>query len=155
MSSRRELVDYVAEQLGPRVRFKAMFGEYGIYRDDTLIALFCDDRLYLKRSVAGYELLGDDVEEAPPYPGAKPLAVVPEERWDDADFMRRLAEATAKDLFRPPSTKRVPSKNAAAKVERAAANTTKAKTKKAPVEKGGRKKVSRASTARKSRSQRP
>jgi DNA transformation protein len=105
MSSRRELVAYVVEQLGPRARFKAMFGEYGIYRDDTLIALFCDDRLYLKRSEAGYGLLGDDVEEAPPYPGAKPLGVVPEERWDDADFMRALADATARALLKAPSAK--------------------------------------------------
>ena len=115
MSSRRELVAYVVEQLGPRVRFRAMFGEYGIYRDDTLIALFCDDRLYLKRSDAGYGLLGDDVEEASPYPGAKPLGVVPEERWDDSDFMRALADATARELLPSPRAKKAASKKTARK----------------------------------------
>ncbi len=84
-----------------------MFGEYGIYRDDTLIALFCDDRLYLKRSDAGLALLGDDVEEAPPYPGAKPLYVVPEERWDDADFMRAIGDATARALWRQPPPRKL------------------------------------------------
>jgi TfoX/Sxy family transcriptional regulator of competence genes len=117
MSSRRELVTYVVEQLGPRVRFKAMFGEYGIYRDDTLIALFCDDRLFLKRSEAGYAFLGDDAEEAPPYPGAKPLVVVPEERWDDADFMRALADATARGLLAPSPAKKAARKKTARKAK--------------------------------------
>jgi TfoX/Sxy family transcriptional regulator of competence genes len=110
MGSRQDLVTYVVEQLGPRARSKAMFGEYGIYRDETLIALFCDDRLYLKRSEAGRALLGDDVEEAPPYPGAKPLYVVQEERWDDADFMRSIADATARELMKAPAKKKASAK---------------------------------------------
>lgn len=98
MSSRASLVAYVVEQLGQGARSRAMFGEYGIYRGDTLIALFCDDRLFLKKTERGCALLGDDVEEGFPYPGAKPALVVPEERWDDRELMIELARATAAEL---------------------------------------------------------
>ena len=34
------------------------------------------------------------LEEAPPYPHAKPHRVVPPELWDDGDLMARLLRAT-------------------------------------------------------------
>lgn len=106
MSSRRSVVDYVVDQLGDGVAARPMFGEYGVYRRDVLIALVCDNRLYLKPTVAGRALLGHELEEAQPYPGAKPAFVVPEERWDDADFMGALAQATASELATAPKRRR-------------------------------------------------
>lgn len=93
MSTRRSLVDLVVERLGEEASARAMFGEYGVYYAGTLIALMCDDRLFLKPSDAGRALL-PDAEMAPPYPGAKPSMVVPEETWEDASLMRALAKAT-------------------------------------------------------------
>jgi DNA transformation protein len=50
MARRSDFVEFVAEQMGfvGEVRVRAMFGGYGIYRDDCMFALISDDRLYFK-----------------------------------------------------------------------------------------------------------
>ena len=48
-----------------------MFGEHAIHRGDKVVALACDDRLFVRRTAAGRAFVGDAVE-APAYPGAKP-----------------------------------------------------------------------------------
>lgn len=101
MASRASIVEYLVEQLGAGVSSRAMFGEYAVYRHGVVIGLVCDDRLFLKQTAAGRALLGDEVQEAPAYPGAKPSLVVPEERWDDVDFMAELARVTAEGLPAP------------------------------------------------------
>ena len=83
-----------------------MFGEYALYREGKVAALLCDDRLFLKPTAPGRALL-PDAEEAPPYPGAKPHLVVPEELWDEPGFLARLLAATADALPAPkPKTRK-------------------------------------------------
>ena len=108
MASSASLVAFIVEQLGRNVTAKKMFGEYGIYRDAQLIALFCDDQLFVKATEAGRALLGE-VDEAPPYPGAKLAFRISDERWDDADFMSQLASVSATELAARPA-KRKPAK---------------------------------------------
>lgn len=98
MACTPSLIAFVVEQFGPGVTSKAMFGEHGIYRRGVLIGLFCDDRLFLKPTAEGARLLGEH-ERAPPYPGAKPAMIVPEELWGDRGCMARLAEGTAAELL--------------------------------------------------------
>ena len=52
------------------VSAKKMFGEYGIYCGDKMVALFCDDQLYVKPTDQGKAFAGK-LTEAAPYPGAK------------------------------------------------------------------------------------
>lgn len=47
-----------------------MFGEYALYADGTVVALICDDRLYVKVLPASAEL-ESVCEKGEPYPGAK------------------------------------------------------------------------------------
>ncbi len=97
MASTASLVQYVVDQMGPGAASRAMFGEYGLYLRGTLVGLFCDDHLFLKPTQAAAALLGPH-ELGPPYPGAKPAIIVPEESWDDAALMARLASETAAEL---------------------------------------------------------
>ncbi|MGA9523944.1 MAG: TfoX/Sxy family protein [Myxococcaceae bacterium] len=113
MASKASHVEFLVGQLGPGVTAKAMFGEYGLYQRGVLFALVCDDRLFLKRTDAGVALLGPH-EEAPPYPGAKPLPVVPEDVWEDHALMTRLADATAAELAAKPAPKKRAAKKAPA-----------------------------------------
>jgi len=50
MSRRSEFVEFVTEQMSfvGGLRVRAMFGGYGVYRDDRIFAIIVDDRLYFK-----------------------------------------------------------------------------------------------------------
>lgn len=54
MASDKEFVDYVAEQigLGSRLTYRKMFGEYAVYLDAKVVALICDNSLFIKPSQA-------------------------------------------------------------------------------------------------------
>ena len=99
MATRASTVDTLIEQGSGAVRLSAkkMFGEYGLYADGKLVALVCDDQLYLKPTDAGRDVLGA-VIEARPYPSAKPCFLISGDRWEDGDWLSRLLEVTAAAL---------------------------------------------------------
>jgi TfoX/Sxy family transcriptional regulator of competence genes len=102
-------VEYVSDQMrdAGRVSFRKMFGEYAVYCDGKVIALVCDDRLFVKPSIAGREFIGHPVE-APPYPGAKPYFLI-EDRLEDREWLAELVRRTADELPEPkPKTPRTP-----------------------------------------------
>lgn len=101
MASDPSFVDHVCEQanLGPALTFKKMFGEYALYLDGKVVALICDNQLFVKPTPQGKALLGT-VDEHPPYPSAKPQYRIADE-LEDRDLMRRLLLATALALPAP------------------------------------------------------
>lgn len=76
-----------------------MFGEFALYLDGTIVALVCDDQLFLKPTEEGRAFLGR-VKEAPPYPGAKRYFLLTVE-LDDPDCLREAVLVTAKALPKP------------------------------------------------------
>lgn len=102
MSSQQKTVDYIVEQSAGAgtMTAKKMFGEYGLYCDGKIMALICDDQLFVKPTQAGRAYLGD-VTEGEPYPGAKPYFLIEGDRWDDADWLAGLVKATSDDLPAP------------------------------------------------------
>jgi TfoX/Sxy family transcriptional regulator of competence genes len=64
-----------------------------------VVALICDDQLYVKPTEGGRVFIGDPLE-APPYPGAKPHFLV-SDRVDDREWLGALIAATALDLPAP------------------------------------------------------
>lgn len=107
MASSRRTADYLAEQMAGagEIGTRAMFGEYAAYCDGKVIAFICDDQLFIKPTEAGRALLGDEVEEAPPYPGAKDYFLIAGDRCEDRDWLGALVRATA-DALPPPKPKR-------------------------------------------------
>ena len=102
MSSQQKTVDYILEQAAGAgtVTAKKMFGEYGMYCDGKIIALICDDQLFIKPTAAGRVYLGEATDGAP-FPGAKPYFLIEGDRWDDADWLADLVKTTADDLPAP------------------------------------------------------
>jgi len=98
MATDKSFVDYVVElaNLGSRLTYKKMFGEYGLYLDDKVIAFACDNSLFIKPSVASDKLV-PDVPQRPPYPGAKLYPVI-DELLDEPELLRQLFLASAKVL---------------------------------------------------------
>ncbi len=102
MASQQRTTDYIVEQIATAgsVSARKMFGEYGIYCDGKLVALVCDDQLFVKPTKAGRAHIGK-VREAPPYPGAKPCFLISGDLWDDADWMAKLVRISAAELPAP------------------------------------------------------
>ena len=73
MASDLSFVEFIADQMkeAGSIAYRKMFGEYALYCDGKVIALICDDRLFIKPTDAGKAFIGEIVE-APAYPGAKP-----------------------------------------------------------------------------------
>lgn len=100
-------VEYIQSQsgLGQALVFKKMFGEYALYLHGKVVALACDNQLYLKPTEEGRALLGRPSEH-PPYPGAK-LYFRVDEQMEDRELLRKLFEVTAQALPLPkPKAKR-------------------------------------------------
>ena len=92
MASDLDFVQFVADQMagaGP-VAYRKMFGEYAVYCDGKVVALICDNQLYVKPTEAGRAFIGA-VVEAPPYPGAKPSFLIGEQVEDGETDHKVLA----------------------------------------------------------------
>jgi len=106
MASDLDFVEFVADQFHEdcAVTYKKMFGEFGFYSDGIFFGMVCDNRLFIKKTDAGQEFIGEAVE-APPYPGAKPIFLI-EERLEDADWLSELVRITARSLPAPKPKKK-------------------------------------------------
>ncbi len=82
------------------VTAKHLFGEYGIWCDGKMVALVCDDILFLKPTTAGRAMTEGFAEE-PPYLGAKPNIVIPSDRCEDREWMAALIRITTAELPAP------------------------------------------------------
>jgi TfoX/Sxy family transcriptional regulator of competence genes len=108
MASAQKFVDFIVEQIdiSEKISIKKMFGEYGLYFDDKMFALVCDNKLFIKPTISGREFITDLVEESP-YPGAKQYFLI-EEKLDDKVWLKKLVEITVKELPEPkPKKKKV------------------------------------------------
>jgi DNA transformation protein and related proteins len=106
MSSLQTTVDFILEQIeaAGNVTARKMFGEYGVYCDGKIVALVCNDQLFVKPTAAGRAFAGA-VDEAPPYQGAKPSLLIANDRWDEAEWMSELIRLTAQNLPAPKARK--------------------------------------------------
>ena len=101
MASDESFVDYVRDQTSGvgKISFRKMFGEYAMYCGTKVVALICDNQLFVRPTAAGRALL-ESVVEAPPYRGAKPHFLV-SETLDDAQSISRLIVVTERELPEP------------------------------------------------------
>ena len=102
MASQQSTVDFLVEQMARAgtISAKKMFGEYGIYCDGKMVAMVCDDELFVKPTTAGKEFVGE-CPEKPPYPGAKPCLLIAAEKWDEGEWLSQLIQVSAAGLPTP------------------------------------------------------
>lgn len=110
MSTQESTVAFLITQIAGAgaVRSRKMFGEYAMYCDEKVVALVCDDKLFVKPTKEGKVFAGSP-EEVPPYPGAKPFFLIEEDRWEDQNWMTELVRITAAALpvSKPKKSKKV------------------------------------------------
>ena len=101
MASDLNFVQFVFDHIenAGLIEYKKMFGEYALYCEGKVVALICDNKLFVKPTNAGRTFVGN-VIEAPPYPGAKPSFLI-NEQIEDIDWISELIIITEKELPEP------------------------------------------------------
>lgn len=82
------------------ITIRKMFGEYCVYLFGKPVALICDDRLFVPPTENARKVL-KVIDEAPPFPGAKPRLRVAESEWKQKVRMTKLFLALYEDLPEP------------------------------------------------------
>ena len=101
MASNKDFVEFIIDQIkdAGTITHRKMFGEYAIYGDGKVVALACDNRLFVKPAGGGRSFIGD-VIEAPAYPGAKPSFLI-EDQFEDREWISEPIRITARELPSP------------------------------------------------------
>ncbi|MFA5894845.1 MAG: TfoX/Sxy family protein [Candidatus Shapirobacteria bacterium] len=109
MATERSTVEFILDQLGNGSEYRAvkMFGEYALYLGNKVVALICDDNLYVKITDAGKKFVGKNYQTGTAYPGAKPSMLI-DEKIEDGEWLQTLMQLTAESLPEPkPKRKKV------------------------------------------------
>jgi DNA transformation protein and related proteins len=113
MASKQSNVDFILEQLADAGDCSArkMFGEFAIYCRGKIVALFCDDQLFVKPTDAGRAFISKDgkVKDGAPYPGAKPWFLISGDRCEDGEWLSELVRVSEREL--PPPKPKSPRKS--------------------------------------------
>lgn len=98
MASDKSFVEFIVDQIenAGLITYKKMFGEYAIYCEGKVVALICDNRLFVKPTEAGRAFIGN-VVEAPAYLGAKGSFLI-DDRFEDREWISKLIRITHKEL---------------------------------------------------------
>ena len=101
MASDLDFVEFVTDQLDDEceMSFRKMFGEYALYSKGKVVALICDNQLFVKPTDAGKKYLGEYIE-APAYPGAKPSLLI-QDQLEDREWLSKLIVITERELPKP------------------------------------------------------
>ena len=101
MASDQDFVTFIAEQIenAGTIRYRKMFGEYAVYCDEKVVALICDNQLFIKPTEGGRAYIGE-VVEATPYPGAK-MSFLIGDAFEDREWITELIRITAAELPAP------------------------------------------------------
>jgi DNA transformation protein and related proteins len=103
MKTSQSTIDYLLDQLSslPNVRARKMFGEYTLYCDEKVVALVCDNQLFVKITPTGKALVGKNYLEGEAYPGAKPSMVIGADQIEDGERLCEIIRVTAAALPAP------------------------------------------------------
>lgn len=101
MATDLEFMEFLADQMADAggITFKKMFGEYAVYCGGKVVALVCDNQLFVKPTPGGRAFIGAPVE-APAYPGAKDSFLI-EDAFEDREWISGLIRITARELPAP------------------------------------------------------
>ncbi len=106
MASDLEFVEFVTDQIDGvcDITYRMMFGGCTLYSKGKVVALVCDDQLFVKPTDAGRSFIGD-VVEAPPYPGAK-LSFLIGDQIENGEWLTQLIILTEESLPKPKPKKK-------------------------------------------------
>ena len=103
MSTQQSTIDYILDQLlsVDGVSARKMFGEYALYCDGRVVALVCDDTLFVKITEEGKKFVGKRYKEGNAYKGAKASMMIGEDQIEDREWLSELIRITAENVPPP------------------------------------------------------
>lgn len=106
MANDPDFIDYVCDQIDDAcdVSYRHMFGGTTLYSKGKVVALICENQLFVKPTNAGRAYIGA-VTEAPAYEGSKNFFLIGDE-IDDADWLTGLIQRTEQELPMPKPRKK-------------------------------------------------
>jgi len=106
MSNDQDFIDFVVDQVqnGCQLSYRHMFGGTTLYLNNKVVALICENQLFVKPTEAGRSYIGM-VVEAPPYEGAKNSFLI-EDEIEDAEWLTELFVITEEALPAPKPKKK-------------------------------------------------
>ena len=98
MASDINFVDFIVDQMADAgsISQKKMFGEHAIYCDGKVVALICNNQLFVRSTEKGRTYIVNVVEAAP-YSGAKSHFLI-EDAFEDRVWISGLIKLTAQEL---------------------------------------------------------
>jgi TfoX/Sxy family transcriptional regulator of competence genes len=98
MASDAGFVQFVVDQIesAGEISTRKMFGEYAVYCNKKVVALICDNKLFVKPTEGGRKFIGN-VVEAPAYPGARSSFLI-EDKLEDRKWLSSLIRLTEKEV---------------------------------------------------------
>ncbi len=109
MATAQSTIEYIEDQLTgiPDIHSRKMFGEYALYCGDKIVALVCDNTLFVKITGPGREWVGERYVEGIAYPGARPSICIDEDMIEDREWLEQLIRITEAALPVPKPKKRL------------------------------------------------
>ena len=100
MATQQSFIDYVLDQTSSLrgVSVRKMFGEYALYYQGKVVALVCENTVFVKLTEQGKSFSKDEYKEGFPYPGAKSWIRVSEENLENSDWLVELISITAEHV---------------------------------------------------------
>jgi TfoX/Sxy family transcriptional regulator of competence genes len=101
MSSSKDFVDFIVDQINGiwTIKYKRMFGEFALYCNNKVVALICDNKLFVKCTQWGKNFIWNP-QLSPAYPWAKPSFLI-EDKIDDREWISELIRITYQELPEP------------------------------------------------------
>lgn len=101
-----DFIEYVCDQIDNacNMTYRHMFGGTTLYSHGKVVALICDNQLFVKPTEAGRAYIGG-VTEAPAYEGSKDFFLI-EDKIEDNEWLSELIRRTEQALPKPKPRKK-------------------------------------------------
>lgn len=108
MATSESTIEFITDQLEgvPNVRTRKMFGEYALYVGEKVVALVCNDELFVKITEEGKRFVGDRYREGFAYPGARASMRFDLDDIEDRQWLSELIRITEVSLPTPKPKKK-------------------------------------------------
>ncbi len=103
MATKQSTIEFIQDQLASLkdISARKMFGEYALYYQGKVVALVCDDTLFVKMTDEGKQFIGENYEEGCAYKGAKASLKINVEQMENREWLSQLIQITAEHVQIP------------------------------------------------------